>query len=328
MHASIYSDVPVISDEAFNSFADVKPVVVDIACGICVECKIPMNLIASDYNCPTCGLVQENSAPNATRDVNGNTSVKISVGGRKGRVYNVTTDYSKTQKKQVLDLLIHNNNMYTGFKFSRDILTKVATAYNSVQKSSTSVQMPDGKITLKKFVRRGNIKGEILAALVYYECIRAGATRKKKDIALMMRLPSGGFSSGETILRMLYHQGKIDIPIDSHPVEDYLDRYLEALNIENTTYREFILEIVNHSISIHLGLNSQISSKIVGVLWIVISHCGLNISAAALEQAADGIKKSTFTRFSKIIESNSTMFIHIYQKHGVPLAAISTKKRK
>lgn len=315
------STAPTLSDNVFSNFADVKPVIEDTRRGTCHSCNVPMKLYGSDYNCPNCGLVEENNTTATPRESNGSSSIKISMNGRKSRIYSVTTDYSKTQKKQIFDQLVQNNNAYEGFKFSRDILSKVAIEYNNVQKSVTVIQKSGGQLQQKKFVKRGNIKDEVLAAFVYYECIRAGATRKKKDVAAMMKLNTGGFSTGETILRALHNAGKIDIPINDEPVDDYLDRYMETLNINDDSYRGFVLDIVGHSEALCIGMNSQISSKIVGAIWIVITNCGLGISAAALEHAADGIKKSTFIKFRKAVESNFAEFRQFYHKYNIPVIA-------
>jgi transcription initiation factor TFIIIB Brf1 subunit/transcription initiation factor TFIIB len=128
-------------------------------------------------------------------------------------------------------------------------------------------------------VRRGNIKDEVLAGLIYFECIRASIVRKKKDIALFMKLPTNGFSRGEDILRNLQAEGKIDIPVDEEPIEGFVDRYLEELNLDNPNYIKFIVELVDESERRKIGMNSQLSSKAVGALWIIITQCGLNISS-------------------------------------------------
>jgi hypothetical protein len=310
-----------VSDTDFDNFAAIKPQVTNVAIDMCPECNIPMVLSGSDYNCPKCGIIEQNVGANTTYEASGNSSVRVTIGNRRGKYYNVTSDYSEVQKKLILDQLIHNNNAYVGFKFSRDILQKAAVGYNSVQKSFIDETQADGTVTKKKFVRRGNIKDEVLAAFIYYECIRAGVTRKKKDIATMMKLPANGFSNGESILRALHLEGKVNIPIDDEPYEDYLDRYLETLNITNDNYRNFILAMVDYSEKKRIGMSSQISSKIVAVLWIVITNCDLKIDIEALEKAADGIKKSTFMKFHKIILGNLRLFAHLFTKYSVPLFA-------
>jgi transcription initiation factor TFIIIB Brf1 subunit/transcription initiation factor TFIIB len=316
-----HSQFTTVSDEDFNSFADVKPEVKKhTAIDMCPECNIPMVLSGNDYSCLKCGIIEENigEAPQ-TYEKTGNTSVRVTIGNRRGKYYNVTSDYSEVQKKLILDQLIQNNNAYTGFKFPRELLQKAANGYNSVQKSFIDEPMADGTVAKKKFVRRGNIKDEVLAAFIYYECIRIGAARKKKDIATMMKLSTNGFSNGESILRTLHFEGKVNIPLDKEPYEDYLDRYLETLNITNDNYRNFILACVDYSEKNKIGMNSQISSKIVAVLWIVITNCNLDITIDKLETAADNIKKSTFMKFHKIVIVNLRLFAHIFTRHAIPI---------
>lgn len=308
-----------VSDIDLENFAEIKPQVTSTAIDMCPECNIPMVLSGSDYNCPKCGIIEQNVGNNPTYEISGNSSVRVTIGNRRGKYYNVTSDYSEVQKKLIFEQLIQNNNAYNGFKLSRDILQKAAAGYNSVQKSSIDELQADGSVAKKKFVRRGNIKDEVLAAFIYYECIRAGATRKKKDIAAMMKLPTNGFSNGENTLRTLHLEGKVNIPIDEEPYEDYLDRYLETLNITKDNYRSFILAVVDYSEIKRIGMNSQISSKIVAILWIVITNCELKITIEELEKAADGIKKSTFMKFHKLIISNLRLFTHLFTKYEVPI---------
>jgi predicted RNA-binding Zn-ribbon protein involved in translation (DUF1610 family) len=318
MYMPIYNAQNTISDDVFNKFTEIKPTTVDSAVDICTECGITMTLDGSDYVCSKCGTIEQ-SAVAPSNEESTNNYVRVSMNGKKGTFYNVISDYSKTQKTVIFNQLMQNNNAYSGFKFSRDVLSKVADRYNGIQKTLLDEYMPDGSVKQKKFVRRGYIKDEVLAALIYYECIRAKSARKKRDIAVMMKLPTNGFSNGENILRDLHNKGKISIPIDDEPYADYLDRYLEALNIDNDKYKGFILEVIEKSEKLHIGMNSQISSKIVGALWLVITNCKLDISAAALEKSADGIKKSTFIKFYNILNSQKILFLSIFNKYEIPL---------
>ena len=160
----------------------------------------------------------------------------------------------------------------------------------------------------KKFVKRGSIKDEVLAAILYYECIAAGTARKKRDIAALMRLPTFGFSKGEHILRDLRAKGQIDIDMDNEPISSFVDRYMEALGLEDQRYKDFIEKIVVLSEERKIGMNSQISSKIVGAIYLLITTKGLPITIHALEKATDNTKKNTFTKFYNAIKANMDIF--------------------
>jgi transcription initiation factor TFIIIB Brf1 subunit/transcription initiation factor TFIIB len=191
-------------------------------------------------------------------------------------------------------------------------LTTVVNQYNDIQVKYTEVNID------KKFVHRAAIKDEILAGLIKFECIKCGIARKNKDIAMFMRLATSGFAKGENMLRELHAQGIIDIPINEDPIVGYLPRYLEALNISNERYYDFVAELVDYSESIYMGYRSQISSKIVGALWIIIRKEKLAITDKELEKAADNTKKNTFVKFYDLVMSNIDVFVDIFNKYEIP----------
>lgn len=293
----------------------------------CPDCKVPMELSGSEYQCHACGLTQKNelecnngNSSIKDHDDTVSSSIRITTGTNRGRFYNVQGDYTKTQRKAILTQLLQHQSRYTGPAFPLNVLNATATQYNRIQKMITEDDLDEnGKVRgQKKFVRRGSIKDEILAALLYFECIRENVVRKKKDIAVFMGLVTNGFSRGENILRNLEAEGKIELPDDNEPVSGYVDRYLEALNIDKPEYGQFIIALVEDSERRKIGVGSQISSKIVGAIWILINKCRLNITAQALEKATDNTKKNTFTKFSNIVLDNIRTFAPIFAMYGIP----------
>ncbi len=206
MFSLLLNDNDTVSEDKFKKFAAAKPIEEEQRHNYCPECKIPMESKNGEYQCGTCGAIGE---PIETVSESPATcTIKICNGG-KTRIFNVTNDYSRIQRKNIMDKLVRNNNEYTGNKFSRDILQKVTNIYNNIQKIVQEETNENGELVRKKFVRRSGIKDEVLAALIYYECIRAGMARKKKDIALMMKLPTNGFSTGENISQLTVNLSKI-----------------------------------------------------------------------------------------------------------------------
>jgi hypothetical protein len=282
----------------------------------CPDCNTPMELALGEYRCGSCGLTQHNElggVQDHSESVGGSLRVMTSSG--RGRFYGVTGDYARVQRKAILDQLLAHASQYTGLAFQVNILHAVAHQYNTIQK----LVVENDKGEEGKFVRRGSIKNEVLAALIYFECIRAKLIRKKKDIATFMDLSTYGFPRGEDILRTLHAEGKIDIPVNDEPMEGYVDRYLETLNIENPNYRSFIMEVVELSEKRKIGMHSQIASKVVGTIWVLITKLCLKISAATLEQAADNTKKNTFVKFYNVIFSNIKVFTPLFKRYGIPL---------
>lgn len=306
------------SEPQFNAEYDT----IDNNHNYCSDCNIPMELSGTEYQCNLCGLTSRNETEGTIKDHDETVSanIRITTGANRGRFYNITSDYTKTQKKMIIDQLLQHQVHYAGPSFPINVLNATATQYNRIQKIITEDEIDENGIVTrqKKFVRRGGIKDEVLAGLIYFECIREKLVRKKKDIATFMGLVTNGFARGENILRNLEAEGKIEIPVDEEPIEGFIDRYLEALNLDDPNYSKFIIDIIVESEKKKIGMNSQISSKIVGAVWILINRCRLGISAQALEKAADNTKKNTFTKFYNIVFANMDVFGMIFDKYNIP----------
>jgi hypothetical protein len=321
--ASLFDFGDVIDIDTFDKFSqphlDIPQEITHL--NYCDECEVPMELSGIEYHCKLCGYTQRNEIENTKdHDETVSTSIRITTGANRGRFHNNVGDYTKTQRKVILQQLLQQQSKFTGPPIQINILNATATRYNSIQKMITEDEY-DGNGDVKgqkKFVRRGTIKDEILAALLYFECSAEGLFRKKKDIATFMGLATNGFSRGENILRNLEAEGKIELPADNEPIQGFVDRYMEALNIVNPAYEKFVVEIVEVSEKHRIGMNSQISSKIVGAIWTLITKCRLGITSATLEKHTDNTKKNTFMKFCNVISANMCVFAPVFVKHGIP----------
>lgn len=302
--------------------------IVDVPHNYCPDCKIPMVILGLEYQCDICGrmsiMVEESSKEDITT-----ARLHISSGSSKGKFYNPITDYSKTQKKSLIDQFSKLQAEYVDrhrdyIAIPNRVIDSVCDIYNTIQKKA--MQRDDGTTIIvdndsdnidqecKKFVRRGTIKDEILAALIYIQCQNEGMSRKKKDIATFMKLSTQGFSRGEDILRNLKAQGVIDLAMDGEQGSGYIERYLTTLNID-LKYTNFINEIVELSEINHICMTSQTGSKVVGTIWVLIKMLKLKITAKQLEAATDNTKKNTFDKFSKCIESSMGTFGSVFKKY-------------
>lgn len=327
-------------DTNFNDF-DLLSKLIDIGNVIteeiphnyCPDCKIPMNIIALEYQCELCGrcIIK---VENTSKDDLSTSRIHISTGSSRGKFYNPITDYSKTQKKSLIDQFSKLQAEYVDvhrdyIAIPTRVIDSVCDIYNTIQKKA--MQRDDGTMIIvdpneaesdapsaecKKFVRRGTIKDEILAALIYIQCQNEGMSRKKKDIAAFMKLSTQGFSRGEDILRNLKAQGVIDLAMDGEQGSGYIERYLTTLNID-LKYTDFINDVVSVSESNHICMTSQTGSKVVGTIWILIKLLKLKITAKQLESATDNTKKNTFDKFSKCIESSMGTFSPVFKKYNL-----------
>jgi len=317
---SRYDDLITMESGVFEELTSHKPPVEE-KYNYCDDCNIPMIHNASEYQCGQCN--QSKPFYDMFKDYSdtSNRSIRITTGTNKGRFYNITNDYSKTQMKSIMDQLNQKQSEYSGPAFPHNILLAAAVKYNEIQKFITedSIDEHGNVCGQKKFVRRGNIRDETLAGLIYFEGIREHLVRKKRDVAEFMKLHTCGFSRGEDILRSLHAEGKIDIPVDEEPIDGYIDRYMEALNLDKPSYVGFVTDIVNLSEQRKVGMSSQLSSKIVGAIWILIQRCKLGISSDKLEKATDNTKRNTFIKFYNVVNTNIKLFVGIFNKYNVPL---------
>lgn len=306
------SDQSVGSDMSARSVATQRE---KTSCGrtYCPDCPDTlMQLQLNEFKCPSCSRTE-------SADITG-LDIKTLMGANTLGRFRSAEGYIKTQKEAIMKLLKANNENFVGDKFSPEILEEVASQYNVIQNLAEDTYDDAGKVVgSKKFVRRSNIKDEVLATLIYLECINRKVVRKKKDVATFMKLSTNGFSSGENILRSLYAEGKITIDIGDEPVDGFAMRYLDGLNIDSPVYISFITDIIRTAEAKNIGVNSITSSKVVGAIWLLNVQLRLNIKVEQLEKAGDNTKKNTFIKFYNEVVRNIKLFVHIFKKYNIPL---------
>lgn len=309
----------ILKDEFDEIVADAEP-----RHGYCPTCETPMQHIEIDYKCQTCGYtcVWE---PEATTDI-ATGHFHICSGVNKGKFYNPITDYSKTQKRTLNDQFTRLAAAYhdafpTSTPIPERIIDQAIEIYNGIQKFA--IQRQSGAVTLgekpgdgeRKFVRRGTIKDEILGALIYYICQNENRSRRKRDIALFMKLTGQGFPRGEDIVKILAKQGVIALDLSEKPFT-YIERYLAVLQIDEK-YIEFIIRMVELSDQNNICTRSQTSSKIVGSISMLIRMLDLKITPKQIEAACDNTKKNTFDKFVKEILSNMKIFAPLFREYDL-----------
>ncbi len=318
--------VAMSQDELFDKFADEIAFgdisAMDVPYNYCAECNTPMEISGCEYYCTICCITKTAESGAGFKDLEDIVSapLRVTTGANRGRFYNATADYTKTQRKVILEQLLALQKHHTGPNIPTNILMSVATRYNNIQKLITEDEFDiDGNVSgQKKFVRRSTIKDEILGTLIHFECLRESVIRKKKDIAIFMGLSTHGFARGEDILRNLHAEGKIDLPSDEESVIGYVEKYMETLDLNDDNYNAFVIDLVKESERKNIGMSSQISSKIVGAIWILVNKKGLRITAQMLEKATDNTKKNTFVKFYNVVFVNMRIFGPIFVKYGIP----------
>ncbi len=282
----------------------------------CRDCGIPMefNQCSDEYTCRKCLLIIK-SAGGINDDVCAENSIRIN-NGNSSRYYGSCSNKELQLKKINSHLKIKSQNN-TGFKISEDIIKKAAIIYNEIQNLEVDENGLIGCNNVKKIVKkeRGD---EIIAALIYFICIQNKTPRKKRDIARFMQLGTEGFSKGEDLVRQLCKNSIISgITVDGDTTEDFIERYLETLNIFNEENKDFVNEFVRVSEEQNLLLKSKISSKVVGSIWILIKSKQLKITAKQLETATDNCRRNTYIKFCKATIDYIDLFKPIYESFNI-----------
>jgi len=270
----------------------------------CPDCLEVMIISHGDLVCPKCGRMrvyeeQKSDVPNVN-------CVRLQLAYGRRCSYTLTSDQTKSQREAVYDFLLAKNRAASDDqRMPNYILHAVSVLYNDIQKASAKDGAP--------FIRRGDIKGEILAAILYYVGIREGIIRHKRRVANFLRLKSDGFSRGEDILRSLVAKGVLSIPQDNIIMSQYADYYCSVIlaSVDQAIIeeaREFVMEIMILAIKNHVCVQNQPVSKVVGAIWFFIVHRGLNVSPGSVEKLAGGVKKNTFMHLYNAIIRNRMVF--------------------
>ena len=273
----------------------------------CPECPdTPMLIHSNEYQCPLCKRTESANITSVDAGMNPNSLSR----------HRTAADNSRAQRETLLRQMRQCCEEYKGQHFSSEIIDAVIDKYHSIQGLTKSVMQGDKEVK-KKIVHRSNVKNEILATILFNECLRRGDVRKRRDVAEFLQLSNGGFSNGEGILRQLQIENDIDVISDEDPTRGFAERYLKALGKANAKYVDFIVELIEHADKLRHGTSSLPSSKVAGSIWLLNNSLKLNITVEEMEQAADKTKKNTFIKFYNVVLKNKQAFRVIFQKHRI-----------
>lgn len=151
--------------------------------------------------------------------------------------------------------------------------------------------------------------------------------QKKKIDEYRDRLKTKGFANKEWDLEST--------------VKSLRDTYFELLDIPEK-YKEFVWSMVYFTVKKDISISSVEKTKVATAIYILSISCddiknskGVSISKDEIQKECN-VSKSTFMRFFNDIKSflNSEQrekcrkqFIHIFNKHKIPLDKIITKKK-
>lgn len=281
--------------------------------GICDDCGIAMYVFGNEYKCTSCGrITQYDRGDNDDTSETTNTSIRIpSKSGGKH------INSNSSRESQLQDNIRHLHDLKRawaaagGTPFSDQMLNTVANNYTKIQR--IVLDHSGGK----KIVHRRSVKGEIFAALLYYESLRSGAPRQRSECPQFMTLKGNGFSRGEKEVTSLIRNKLLDIGKFEIRVEDYAERYLRRINMYTDNNHAFIVEIVNRAKLLNIGTKFQLCSKTAGALWILLKHTSCCMEQSLVEFASSGIRKTTFEKFYRLVIAMFPHFRDVFLDHAI-----------
>ncbi len=126
------------------------------------------------------------------------------------------------------------------------------------------------KIQEYGYVLRARVRKGTMAACLYYECKRAGMTKKQKEIADILNIQEKFIRSGEKLLLNLNSINYINIPIENSDGKNYISNYLEMLSINNY-YFDFINEIFNICNNIYYDKTIKNYNKCIAIIYLLLN---------------------------------------------------------
>lgn len=292
----------------------------------CSNCHVQMSFANNSLVCYKCGKQAVNithiSEEEYTSDsftnynvvFNGYTSFKfIGSGSNKyqQRMYQSSSKYhnyrSINTKRQMNNWNNRNIGVVGGIFIPKYVINLANEEFEKIKKH--------------KYVYRNEGKDGVLSALLYYECYKAGITKTPTEIAKFSGIEEKFHSLGDRILHKLHEKGIIEIPVKIYPIPDYVDRFMDILNI-NKKYRAFILDIITRAENkkIHVLHDSKATTRVIGSIYLLTTRIEelKHITKERIEQECN-ISKATFIRYYNTIFDYYKKFKKVFKRHGIPM---------
>ena len=265
---------------------------------ICDECDIPLEIFGISLTCPQCGMKKPYEAEDEISYVSrglytdcDDDTVEFRIKGAGGTICprkKTTSPANKlTQKRNTERQMLSFAHMKTGGCVIPNYIYKKAgdLYFDHVQ---------------KYMIKRADVRVGIMAACVYYECVREELARKPTEIAQALAIDKKYINKGFKTLHALVGLGLIDIPIHVDTKPHFVKRYFELLRIDKI-YVKFVLDIIQFSLEYRIAASSQDISRVVGAIYVLIECLGSPVSKEYIAEKCS-ISKATFARFFKCIK--------------------------
>ena len=268
-------------------------------------CDTDMQLDCNNnFVCAVCQCIKRNFTDRGEYTAGAGNQFNLSVSDSNGKriyMYSGTGNYLECQRKNLLRIYNEQNNISKTIKLSDEMIIAMCNLC---------------QLVIEKDVKRTKMLREIMAACMFYECLRVNRVYKHSEIAEFMQLDSRGFSRGESILLRLATRKIIDIPQAVDTTDPFLDRYFEHLPLDpiykQTFAKPFITTAQQHAI----GVQSKIASKCAGAIWLLVGALNMRdtITLQLLDRVCN-VRKNTLINFcnSVLTSSKKEVFEPVYE---------------
>jgi hypothetical protein len=279
---------------------------------ICSLCGITE--LAEDVDASTLGMSNYNTSSESANP--------LRVTGPGGSAFHKklickTSDYDKTRLRDTLHQMIMAADSYKSCTIPIAIVKEAGMCYYELQRVCE--------------IKRGDMRRGAMATCLRFICEKHGLHKRRIIFAEMFNITSSDLSEGEKLLEKLFSGGKLnrdDFLIkdqESSRIQGYLMQCFIKLNIPlppdlyqasigsevkpsvpynpNKLYYDFTKRLIEFTYHFRLAESSTLPSKCIGAIWILaVRSPELNITQETLVTECD-ISKSTFKRFSAVIET-------------------------
>lgn len=172
------------------------------------------------------------------------------------------------------------------------------------------------------YVFRKDGKKGVLSACLYYCCYNNSISKTPSEVAQFSGIEEKFHSFGDRILQHLRERGIIDIPAKINPINDYVDRYMELLEIDKK-YKSFIIDLIARAEAkrIHILHDSKANTKSAGAIYMLVDRIPelkARITKEQIEKEC-GISRTTFIRYATILSQHYRLVKKVFKKYRVSM---------
>jgi transcription initiation factor TFIIIB Brf1 subunit/transcription initiation factor TFIIB len=289
----------------------------------CHICNGDLYLSVNVLTCQSCGvesqnysnITEEEYSTSAITDcnVNSNGFISMRIIGPGSYGYNrallkTSANYEKYRKINMLKDMNSWNNNSKKHHMPKNIMLEVNDDFDKIKKHG--------------YVFRKDGKKGVISALLYYKCYAHGISKTPSEIAQFSGIEEKFHSQGDRILHDLAERGIIQIPHKVNPIVDYIERYMELLEIDKC-YKLFIIDLISRADAKHIHVlhDSKANTKAVGAIYILVDRIPklrARITKDMIEKEC-GISKTTFLRYYNIIHTYYKKVKKAFKKHKIPM---------